>query len=241
MSKVVKIHLPAGHVSVLKKESRERKQTPIPVHGDTFGASERRTSGNDTDGQAAFDQLTQVDSTPMDDIEQQLKDEFKAGFDEGRRHTEKNLRDDLNASFEEVRRNAEAFIAGVQGELARYHDSLERNAVTLALAIAERLVKREIRRDDEVVLRQIHEAMRRIIGVDRIKIRINPADEEIVRQSRVSLVGASDSVHELAIEADENIERGGCILESDSGNVDALIATQIEKIEAALFEERPER
>jgi flagellar assembly protein FliH len=91
--------------------------------------------------------------------------------------------------------------------------------------------------DNEFVIRQICEGAKRVIGVERIRIRVNPADEEYVRQHRAQVLMNADSVRDLVIESDETIEQGSCVIESDAGNVDTLIATQLERIEAALFGE----
>jgi flagellar assembly protein FliH len=174
------------------------------------------------------------------DMEERLRNEFKAGFDEGRRFTEKTLRDDLAAQMAESRDVIGTLTANLLQQYEELYAAAERSVVKLALGIAERIVKREVVFDNEVVLRQIHEGTKRVIGVERIKIRVNPADEQYVREHRSQLLTSADSVRELVIEVDENAERGGCILESDSGNVDALIATQLERIEAAMFGDKRE-
>ena len=126
-------------------------------------------------------------------------------------------------------------------EFGRFQHAAEVSVVKLALAIADRIVKREVSIDKDLVLRQIHEATKRVVGVERIKLRVNPQDEEYMREHRSAILSTTDAVRELVVEGDDTIERGGCILESDSGNVDALIATQFERIEAALLTENIQR
>ncbi len=174
-------------------------------------------------------------------LDQQLKDEFKAGFDEGRRYTEKFLREDLAATLAAERKNILTLVQSISAEFDRLRHSAELAVVKMALAIAERVVKREVSLDEGLVLRQIHEATKRVVGVERIKLRVNPKDEEYVRDHRPGILTSTDAVRELVIEGDETIERGGCILESDSGNVDALIATQMERIEAAMLSEQTQK
>jgi flagellar assembly protein FliH len=81
----------------------------------------------------------------------------------------------------------------------------------------------------------MREAIRRIVGVEIITVRVHPEDEALVRSHRSALLSSSDSVREIVIEGDESIERGGCILESATGNVDARIGSQLRQIETALF------
>jgi flagellar assembly protein FliH len=95
--------------------------------------------------------------------------------------------------------------------------------------------KREISLDGEAVVRQVREALRRIVGVETIKLRIHPDDEVLIRSHRTTLMASSDALREVVIEPDTAIERGGCIIESTSGNVDARIATQLRQIENALY------
>ena len=113
--------------------------------------------------------------------------------------------------------------------------TLEQDAYRFALAVAERIVKREITLDESVVMRQIRDAIHRIIGVETITVRVHPDDEALVRSHRPALLSSSDSVREIMIEGDDTVERGGCILESATGNVDARIGSQLRQIESALF------
>ena len=120
-------------------------------------------------------------------------------------------------------------------QTSQYLGGLEQEAYRFALAVAERIVKREITLDGALVMRQIRDAVRRIIGVESITIRVHPEDEVLVRSHRAVLLSSSDSVREIIIEGDDTVERGGCILESATGNVDARIGSQLRQIESALF------
>jgi flagellar biosynthesis/type III secretory pathway protein FliH len=56
-----------------------------------------------------------------------------------------------------------------------------------------------------------------------------------LRDRRNDLLASGEGVREIMIETDDTVERGGCIIESASGNIDARIATQLAQIETALF------
>lgn len=236
MSNVVRLHTPAGAVRLIKR--RDEANTQSVRIGDTHNppaAHEDDAASGDSDRVEALPALHEEES-----LEQRLQAEFKAGFDEGRRHTERNLRAELASQLQEERKRITSFAQAIETSVAELRSAVERDTVKLAIAIAERIVKREIERDAETVVRQIQEAVRRLVGVEKVKIRVHPKDEELVRSLRSSLIASSDAVRELAIEVDESIASGGCILESDSGNVDASISTQFERIETALFGDREE-
>lgn len=227
MSNVVKLHLPAGNVRILRT-------TRWPT-GEVAVGSVPTSEPVDSIEQ----QTPQVTEPPAqsarDEVQERLEAEFKAGFDEGRRQTEKHLRANVEKSLAETKTLTTNLVKTLETALVQFQVSAGTNVVRLALAIAERIVKREVMLDNEFIIRQIHEAVKRVVGIERLKIRIHPLDEPIVREYRSSILTRTDAVRELAIEPDETIARGGCIIESESGNVDALLATQLERIEAALL------
>jgi hypothetical protein len=135
----------------------------------------------------------------------------------------------------EERQRVDQFLASLGEQLDRLERSFEEHVVKCALAIAERILKREIARDQEFVLTQVREALKRVVGVSRIQLRIHPSDEALVHHGRAGLIEASDSLREITIEVDETIEPGGCIIESESGSVDAQLSTQLKQIEEALL------
>lgn len=128
-----------------------------------------------------------------------------------------------------------ALLERIAQQTSRFMGTLEQDAYRFALAVAERVVKHEITLDESVVMRQIRDSMHRIIGVETITVRVHPDDETLVRSHRPVLLSSSDSVREIIIEGDDTVERGGCILESATGNVDARIGSQLRQIESALF------
>ena len=130
----------------------------------------------------------------------------------------------------------ESLMANIRKEFSNLQQKSEEIVVRFSIAVAEQILRREVLLDNTIVLQQIKEGLRRVLGVDHIKIRVNPVDEAMVREQRAAIASGSDSLHDMIIEADEKVERGGCILESDSGNVDVRISTQMKKIETAMFE-----
>jgi len=166
-----------------------------------------------------------------------LESEFQRGFEAGARATESALRKEYEDKTAEERLRIGIFLVSIQEQLEVLQSRAERTVVHLAIAVAEQIIKREVMLDRELVLRQIKEAVRRVMGVGHIKLRVNPSDEQMVRDHRAGLLSGSDSIREIVVEPDEKVAPGGCILESDSGNVDARLATQLQKIEVAFTEE----
>ncbi len=169
------------------------------------------------------------------DVQALLADAFRRGFRDGE---EKGRNAGEAASAEQLaatRNEVGEFVETLRNEFAKLITRLEQESFRFAVAVAGRIVKHEVTIDDEVVVRQIQEGIRRVVGVESLKLRVNPRDEAMVRTNKSFITANAESVRDIVIEVDDKIEPGGCILETSSGTVDARIFTQLEQIEAALF------
>ena len=119
-------------------------------------------------------------------------------------------------------------------EVESFGTKIENFVLSLAIKIAEKIVKREIEKDNDFILNQVKEAVKRVVGVEKIKLRVNPEDEKLIKELKPELLQMLDSTSEVIVEADPAIERGGCVVESELGNVDSRISTQFSLIENLL-------
>ncbi len=161
--------------------------------------------------------------------------EYERGFAEGVAEAEARLRAHYDVRLAGHTARIESLLTTMQGQLWHLYERIERDAFRFALAVAGKIIKREVRVDDGTAVRQIQEALRRVVGVDAIKLRVNPTDEQVIREHRPEILLSAESVREFIVEPDESIEAGSCIVECASGNVDARWATQLRQVEAALF------
>jgi len=79
----------------------------------------------------------------------------------------------------------------------------------------------------------LKEAVRKILGANEILIKINPEDYK-----GISLDGTHKDLErnfsKIRFEQDNNIDPGGCLIETEVGNVDARIASQLDEISKQL-------
>ena len=173
--------------------------------------------------------------TANGDPEQAALAAYRQGREEGIAEGLRRAEVSMAARREHDRAGAAALAASLQEQFARYAERLEREAFRFALAVAGRIVHKEISLDDEAVVGQVKDALHRIVGAETITLRVHSADEPLLRERRNDLLASGEGVREIMIETDDTVERGGCIIESASGNIDARIATQLAQIESALF------
>jgi flagellar assembly protein FliH len=109
--------------------------------------------------------------------------------------------------------------------------------VELAIAIARKIVHREICTRSEAILDIVREAMGKAQETARIKIRVNPSDFGLLESRKSELSADFDAGDSLVFEEDEKIEKGGCYIETGFGDIDARIEQRILSVEAALRKE----
>ena len=229
MSNVVRLHKRQGTRLRVYRVDAPRTVIPEEETGAAPGTLPETAPGADS----RPDPVT----VPIDngEMSKRLQRAYEKGRVEGRAEAEAEIQKRLAIARAETDDRIGALMGGIARQVRAFTASLEHDAYQFSLAVAERIVKREIARDDEVVVRQVREAIRRIVGVETIRLRIHPDDEALVRSHRAELLASADSIRDVAIEPDDSLERGGCVIESSSGNVDARIATQLRQIDTALF------
>ena len=112
--------------------------------------------------------------------------------------------------------------------------SSEKLMTEMILMIARKVIKDEIVERREVVINNIKEAIKRVKDRDRIDIRVNFADLDMTTAHKDELIKMMESLKKVNIYEDSRVERGGCIIETDVGAVDARISTQLDAIEEAI-------
>ncbi len=108
----------------------------------------------------------------------------------------------------------------------------EREVVELSLAIARRVLQREVSLDRELLLAMARVALDRLADVATASIRLHPEDFELTVAARGSTTVSS---HGVQIVADANVRRGGCLVQSEFGSVDVGISDQIDQLTHALL------
>lgn len=117
--------------------------------------------------------------------------------------------------------------------------NVERGAVELALAIAEKVVSHEVSVNEETILGVLKGALEKVIDQEKIKIRINKLDLEFINESGCQISRLTDNIKDVIVEGDDTIPRGGCVIETGFGSIDARIESQLQAVGDLLRSEMP--
>jgi flagellar assembly protein FliH len=102
----------------------------------------------------------------------------------------------------------------------------EQQMVQLALAIARRILRREATVDEDLLIALARVALERLGDAGSATIRLNPEDYSHTVQRH----GDHWAGSRVRVVADPSVSRGGCLVESDFGLIDASVDAQFEQV-----------
>ncbi len=106
-------------------------------------------------------------------------------------------------------------------------EEAESSVAAIAVAAARKVVAEELSLRPEHIRAIVGAALERVRRASRVRVRVHPSDAAHLVLSDVPVV------------EDESIERGGCVVESELGDVDARLEVRLAAIERALRGGRP--
>ena len=163
------------------------------------------------------------------------KEGYAKGYDEGFEKSFADGNNDLTKLNEKLKK----ILAETINKRNEIIDTAEAQLIEVAILIAKRVVKMLTEKDKGIVIRNIQEALRRIKGRTKITIRVNIDDLEIAARHKDEFYQMLDKIEGVTVLEDPNVDVGGCMIETDFGDIDARINTQLNEIETAIKEVEP--
>jgi len=185
--------------------------TAEPINWQQVGAGQ--SPGGDPHGRQG---------SPEQEMEGRARQAHQAGYEEG-------LAAARNEAARELQSLAER-VAHTVAELADFRPALRRQAegdlLKLALAIARRILYREVAVDPDAMRGIIRAALEKLSSQEVSRVRVHPGQEQTVRAELAS--------RGIAVVGDPNLERGAVLFETARGSLDASLETQLCEIEMGL-------
>lgn len=175
------------------------------------------------DLQDAHDQIEQLHREAeqlVEEAEQQADQIREQAREEGRKEAMQECMENL---------------AMARDEYTKLKQRAEQDMVTLAFRIARRIIGHAIELEPKIVTNIVGEALVNARGREQIVVHVHPKDYQQVQESRHEYAQAVDGVA-VYFEPDDELQRGDCIIETESGRIDARLDTQLEVMEEALLD-----
>ncbi|NPB09086.1 MAG: hypothetical protein GXO17_01905 [Thermodesulfobacteria bacterium] len=166
---------------------------------------------------------------PLEELEQHpevseklallAQEAYEKGFEQGQKDGEALGR----KKYETLASRLVDVLKSLEKEIENHVLSLEPQVLALVKLMAEQVINREITQGPEVLREAIREALSHVVDQARVKIRLNPGDLEFLEEILESLSEDLSRLRDFEVVPDAGVSRGGCLLETDFGLIDATI------------------
>jgi len=109
----------------------------------------------------------------------------------------------------------------------------EQEIVNLAMAIARKIVCNEISINKDTVVNVVKGAVEKVEGDEKVKVKLSSKDFEFIKNEKPEIIDKITNIENAGFIMDESVCDGGCIIETESGDIDSRIEKQFQAIEEA--------
>jgi len=177
----------------------------------------------------------------------QVEADSRAAFEAERREAEEQGRAaGRESGFSEGKSEVERLIHRTQTVLERAQskraeilDETEQEIVSLVLLIAKKVVKVISESQRNVIISNVVQALRKVKGRGSIIIRVNISDLKLATDHIKDFINLVEGAKSVQIVEDSKVDEGGCIIETDFGEIDARISSQLTELETKILEISP--
>jgi type III secretion protein L len=162
---------------------------------------------------------TQADVAALEErTQKEAEEQKKKGYEEG---------------YQEGLTQLNEHILNLNDEKKRLHHEMNQLILPLALKAAKKIVAGELKAHPETIVNIVQQALAPVMQNHRITIYVNKADKEILEAEKPRLKEKLEQVESLIIKERDDISEGGCMIETESGIINATLENQWRGIESA--------
>ncbi len=158
------------------------------------------------------------------------KEAFEKGYAEGKEKAaaeEKILLQEGEKRIHQICLRLESIIQRLDNYRSDVVQELLPEIINLSVEIASKIVRKEIDLDRNVVSYIAQESLGRVEESNAaVIIKVNPIDYDVIVE-HLSILKDSTGLKNISVEPVVSIEAGGCLIETEKGEIDARIGEQI--------------
>ncbi len=205
----------------------------IPLSGSGGTPEGANTRGSASGARPAGKGPVQAQATVQTTESQMTKiseEAYAKGYAEGRKSLHKEA-----ASAVEALAQATKALPSVKQMI---YDKSEEQMVRLAFAIAEKILHQEVSERKDVIIDVLKGVLKNIQETEGMKIRLNTQDFRYMMEVKKDFLQSFDGIRNVVFEEDTSIKRGGAVVETLLGEIDARLESQLKEIKAVLLQKK---
>jgi flagellar assembly protein FliH len=156
----------------------------------------------------------------------------KVGYDEGRETGFAEGKDEVDRLVDHLH----SIISNAIEKRNQIIDQSETQIIDLVLLISQKIIKVISENQKNVVINNVIQALRKLKSRGDVVIRVNLEDVKLTSEHVKDFMRMVENVRSITVMEDSSVDRGGCIIETDFGRIDARISSQFKEIEEKILE-----
>jgi len=169
------------------------------------------------------------------ELDKVREDARKVGYDQG-------YKDGWTEGKNEVERLVSRIHTIVEKLIEKRNDIIdgaETQIVNLVLLMVKKVVKVISENQKNVVISNVIQALRKLKTRGDVVIRVNLEDVQLTTDNTKEFIRLIENVRSISVVEDTTVDQGGCVIETDFGEIDARISSQLHEIEEKILELMP--
>jgi flagellar assembly protein FliH len=166
--------------------------------------------------------------------EKAVRDAYNSGAGDGLQKGEKagyeKAKTEYNARVKEIEERLVTVFQSIESSRTSFLLAAHNEVLKIAHCIARKIIDTQISIDGDIVLTVIKKALSYLSDRQEYTIKVSPDDITTVTQKKEFWTSIADHLDKIKITEDSRIEKGGCIIESQTGIVDARISVQMDEL-----------
>jgi len=165
----------------------------------------------------AEEEAAEILAQAREEAAEKIQLAYQEGFRRGQEAGRQAYLDEVRTGIQAIQRMGEELSLSKVALLGQ----LEEGVSSLAEAVSGRILHREAWADRAAVRRIVKAVLEHIAGSQRVMVRLNPRDAEALEREAKEFFEQMEHEHHVRLRADESIEPGGCVVETEDIYVDA--------------------
>ncbi|MBF9016152.1 MULTISPECIES: flagellar assembly protein FliH [unclassified Oceanispirochaeta] len=205
----------------VRRKTDQASREKIEAENEAARILEQAKSDVDKMISEARHQVSQIEEEARKKGEEAGREE---GFQEGHKEAER-LIERLHVIIDKAIEKREDMI-----------NEAETQMIDLVLLISRKVIKVISENQKNVVVNNIVQALRKLKSRGDVAVRVNLADLDLATDHTRDFMKMVENVKSITILEDTSVDPGGCIIETDFGQIDARITSQLKEIEEKIME-----
>lgn len=159
----------------------------------------------------------------------------QSGYDEGYKNGYSNGEDEIKLLVERLHKIIEAVMARREEILK----DTETQIVELVILMTRKVVKIISENQKSVIMSNVLAALKKVKTRGQVNLHVNLEDLKVTSEHINDFIKRLENIEGITVLEDSTVDKGGCIVETDFGAIDARISSQLGELESKIMEISP--